>query len=225
MICRNAVSITVAVCAIACVAAGQASQKKQSLMVNGHTGEAIVYQIDGRSYIDLETLVRIGNGSMSFRADQIILSFPVDSASSQVTSASEKTGMSSEFQRNAVNELANIKEWVSVLVYAAQRGIPGDGSRLVMIHDRASESLRLAQVAATTRDDQSALQLLTSNFNELKKWNDKLVHERKSMDTGKYSMSPEAINNDPAYQKIANCTKFLANMIPSGRFADDSSCH
>jgi len=206
--------------------AAQTSHKRQTLVVNGHNGEAIVYQIDGRAFIELETLVRIANGSLSFRGDQIVLSFPAAAAAvASPVGDTSSPAMSSDFRRAAVDHLGDIKEWINVVAYALRNGIPGDGSRLVVLHDRAAESLRHAQVAASTNAGQNAYQLLSNNFNNLSQWSDKLIRERRSMDTGKYSISPDAINNDPAYQKIGACTKFLANMIPSGQFADDGSCH
>lgn len=210
------------------VAAAQTSQKRQTLVVNGHNGEAIVYQIDGRAFVELETLVRIANGSLSFRGDQIVLSFPADAAQTGQpanTGSTKPASMTSGFQRAAIDHLGDIKEWINVVVYALKNGVPGDGSRLVVLHDRAAESLRQAQVAAVSDAGQSAFQLLQNNFNTLSHWSEKLIRERRSMDTGKYTMSPDAINNDSTYQKISNCTKFLANMIPSGQFADDNSCH
>ncbi len=209
------------------ITAAQTSQKKQTLVVNGHAGEAIVYQIDGKAFIELETLVRIANGSMSFRGDQIILSFPAADSSQQPSSGNSltPTGMTGDFKRAAIDHLGDIKEWINVIVYALKNGVPGDGSRLVVLHDRAAESLRQAQVSIGSDPGQSAFQLLQNNFKNLSNWSDKLIRERRSLDTGKYSMSPDAMNNDPTYQKISNCTKFLGNMIPSGQFSDDSSCH
>ena len=209
------------------IATAQTSQKKQTLVVNGHNGEAIVYQIDGRAFIELETLVRIANGSLSFRGDQIVLTFPAADGSQNAAAPApaQPTGMTSDFRRTAIDHLGDIKEWINVVVYALKNGVPGDGSRLVVLHDRAAESLRLAQVSAVSGPGQNAFQLLQNNFDNLSKWSDKLIRERRSLDTGKYSMSPDALNNDPTYQKISNCTKFLGNMIPSGQFADDSSCH
>lgn len=206
----------------------QTSHKTQTLVVNGHTGNAMVYQIDGRAFIEVETLVRIANGSMSFRGDQIILSLPAADATQPEPAnagSTTSTNMTPEFQRAAVNHLGDAKNWINVLVYAAQHGVPGDGSRLVVLHDRAVESLRQAQVAAASDAGQSAFQLLSNNFNNLSNWSDKLIRERRSMDTGKYSMAPDAMANDPTYQKISNCTKFLSDMIPSGQFSDDGSCH
>jgi hypothetical protein len=208
------------------IAVSQSGHKSQPLSINGHSGQAIIYQIDGKSYVDLETLVRIANGSMSFKGDQIILSFPgADVASSgHDAGTSNSPGLSTDFMRNAVQTLGVLKDWTNTLTYAAQRGVPGDGSRLVVFHDRAGEALRLTRVAASSDADQNALQLLTNHFNTVSAWSDKLVGERKSMDTGKYSISPDALKNDETYKKISACTQFLGAMLPSGTFHDDYSC-
>jgi len=209
------------------IAVSQSGHKSQPLSINGHSGQAIIYQIDGKSYVDLETLVRIANGAMSFKGDQIILSFPgADVASSgHDAGTSNREGLSADFMRNAVQTLAIVKDWTNTLTYAVQRGVPGDGSRLVVFHDRAAEALRLTRVAATSDGDQDALQLLTNHINTVGAWSDKLVSERRNLDTGKYSISQDALKNDGTYQKISACTKFLNSMLPSGQFHDDYSCH
>lgn len=210
------------------VAVSQSSHKTRTLVINGHRGDAIIYQIDGKSFVDLETLVRVANGSMSFQNEQIVLTLPT--ASEGTPSAPDNLhaaspGLSPDFMREAVQTLATMKDWTNTLAYAASKGVPGDGSRLVVFHDRAGEALRLSKVAASSSADQSALLLLTNEFNSVSTWNDKLIHERKSMDTGKYSMSENALSTDQNYQKIIACGKFLGIMIPSGQFQDDYSCH
>jgi hypothetical protein len=216
------------------VGLSQSSHKSRSVVVNGHTGEAVIYQIDGKSFMDLESLVRIGNGSMSFRGEQIVLTFQtVDNAhdSGRVSTAvatetphSNNPGLTPDFMRAAVQTISALKDWTDKLAFAAQRGVPGDGSRVVLFHDRAAEALRLTKVAAASDSDQNALTLLTNHFNTVSGWSDKLVGERRSMDTGKYSMSEDAFRGDATYQKISNCNKFLSSMLPSGQFHDDGSC-
>ena len=207
--------------------AGQSGHKVQPLSVNGHTGEAIVYQIDGKSYVDLQNLVRIANGSITFKGDQIILSFPSseEAASGADPHAPESTILSPDFMRAGVQELALLKDWVSKLAYALQHAHPGDGSRVVILHDRALEGLHLAKVSATSNSDQNALQLLTTHFNNVGAWSDKLIGERKRADTAKYSMSPDALKNDEHYQKIMKCMQSLNSMVSGGTFHDDYACH
>jgi hypothetical protein len=210
------------------VAVTQASHKTRPLVINGHRGEVIVYQIDGKSFVDLESLVRLTNGSISFHEEQIMLTLPAASESTTLLADNHHAAnlsLSSEFMREAVQTLASLKDWTDKLAYAATRGVPGDGSRLVVLHDRAAESIRLARVASSSNADHSAFLLLTNEFDIVSNWNDKLIRERKSMDTGKYSMSENALNADEHYQKIVNCGKFLGTMIPSGQFQDDYACH
>jgi len=204
------------------VIAAQDAFHEKTLVVNGHTGTAMVYTISGKAYVDLETLARIGNGSIGFSGDKIIVTLNADAHSSHQKPA---TGMSNDFMRAALQDLSVLKEWSTTLAHAIQRGVPGDGSRLVVFHDRAADGLRLAKVAASNQSDEDALRLLTNQFNTVSRWNDKLVAERKSMSTGKYSMNPNALANDETYQKITGCAKFLGTMLPSGQFHDDRACN
>jgi len=135
-------------------------------------------------------------------------------------------GLSIDFMRTAIQDLATIKEWYSRLAYAIQRGVPGDGSRVFIYRDKAAQGLKLATVAASNDPDQSALQLLTTHFNNVQRWSNTLVESRKSLGTANYSMSPNALNDDPLYQTITRCSQFLATMLAGGKFEDDgSSCH
>jgi len=204
------------------VMAAQDAFHEKTLVVNGHTGTAMVYTISGKAYVDLETLARIGNGSIGFSGDKIIVTLNADAHSSHQKPA---TGMSNDFMRAALQDLSVLKEWSTTLAHAIQRGVPGDGSRLVVFHDRAADGLKLARVAASNESDEDALRLLTNHFNTVSKWNDKLVAERKSMSTGKYSMNPNALANDETYQKITGCAKFLGTMLPSGQFHDNRVCN
>src|ERR1700757_200274 len=163
-------------------AAAQDHYKQRTLVINGHTGTAMVYQIDGKSYVDLETIARITNGGMSFSGDKIILKIPDgDSAVSHSADHAAVPGMSTDFMNAAIQELAILKDWSTTLATAIQRGLPGDGSRLVVFHDRAANQLQLVRVAASNESDQSALRLLTNHFNVVSNWSDKLAAERKAM--------------------------------------------
>jgi hypothetical protein len=207
------------------VASAQSKYTQKTLVINGHSGDAMVYQIDGKSYVDLESIVRIANGSLGFNGDRIVLTVPGGDAAQSRPADHAAAGLSDDFVRAALQDVATIKEWSNTLAYAIQRGVPGDGSRLVAFHDRAADQLRLAKVAAANDSDQNALRLLTNHFNLMTSWNDKLVGERKRMDTGKYSIDANALANDETYQKITGCSKFLNVMLPSGQFHDDRSCN
>lgn len=217
-----------AVLAFSGVALAQASEQKRTLVVNGRSGDATIVQINGRSYVDLETLARIANGSLSFQDTRIVLTVPSSADSPSMEPADGQAtdfGLSNEFMKTAIQDLATIKEWYSVLAYAVQRGVPGDGSRLFVYRDKAAQGLKLATVAASADSDQNALRLLTTHFNNVQNWNNTLVESRKSLGGANYSMSPNALNDDPLYQKITRCSQFLGKMLTSGKFEDDgSSC-
>jgi hypothetical protein len=213
-------------CFGSCMAAfAQSELHKRTLIINGQSGEAVIYRIDGQSFVDLETLARIGNGSLSFQGDQISLTLPAASAGAVPVSSPLTDGMSKPLMTAALHDLALIKEWQTTLAYAIQRGVPGDGSRLVVFHDRAAAGLRLATVEASNRSDHDAVQLLTNHFNQVDRWNHKLVEARKSMSTGNYSFTPNSLDKDPEYQKIANCSQFLSTMLAGGQLEDNPACH
>jgi hypothetical protein len=86
---------------------------------------------------------------------------------------------------------------------------------------RAEQSLRLVSLAATTDSDKNAFQLLSNEFNNMKKLSDRFLEAEKS----RTYISPESLNNDPLDQKILNCARSLAAMAASGQFSDDGSCH
>ena len=207
------------------VAISQSSKSTRTISINGHTGDAMVYEVDGKTFVHLESLVRIGNGSMAFQGDQIILTFPNADNPPPAPVQNVPAGLSPGFMRSSVQTVAILKDWSDLLAYGLQRGIPGDGSRMVIFHEKAAESLRLAKVSASTDQDLSAYQLLANEFNHVSNWSDKMVKARKNMDTGQYSMGPNALSQDSAYQTIEGCMKFLNTMLPSGQFQDDYSCH
>jgi hypothetical protein len=57
-------------------AASQAVQQSRRLIINGQSGQVSVLQMNGRSFVDLEALAQLANGSLGFHGDQIVLSLP-----------------------------------------------------------------------------------------------------------------------------------------------------
>src|SRR5260370_28361159 len=54
----------------------RAARQSRTLVLAGHSGELPVVEIGGRSYVDLEALTRLANGSLSIRGNQIVLTLP-----------------------------------------------------------------------------------------------------------------------------------------------------
>ncbi len=229
MLTRVLLSISVVYTCFAGAALAQSQHLQSTLVVNGQSGTADFYRVGGKSYVDLEALVRIGNGAISTQGTTIVLTLPgpLQTMAPEGSTQNEQDdpALSSDFMTASVDSLGAIKEWIGSLAYAARRGVPGDGSRITVLQNRATQALLVAKARAKQKSDQRALQLLTNNHNTLNGWSDKLIRERRSMDTGKYSMSPDLIDRDETYQKIVACTTFLGTMVPSGQFQDDPSCH
>lgn len=207
--------------------AAQSELQTRTLVINGQSGKAMVYRVDREWFIDVETLVRIANGSVTFQGDQIILTLPVTVARAVNDSASPPVAetMTKDFMSAAVQDLASIKNWYTIMAHAIQRGVPGDGSQMVLFHDRAAEGLRLATVHASSNGDRDALQLLTRHFNQVDHWQIKLVDARKSMSTANYSITPNSLDHDPEYQKIVSCGQSLATILSTAQYQPSESCH
>ncbi|PYT40488.1 MAG: hypothetical protein DMG45_16835 [Acidobacteria bacterium] len=198
------------------------AQKQQSVVINGKAGQASVLQIDGRAYVDLETLARIANGSLSFKANRIVLTLPTPTLP---TDPGDDSGLSKDFMKAGIEEIASLREWASPLANAIQNGYPVTEYWVANYREPAVHGLRLASVAATTDADRSALQLLTNEFEAVRQWSNNLVEAHKSMGAAQYAISTSALRDDPLSQKIVTCGRFLAQMLASGSFQDDSTCH
>jgi hypothetical protein len=208
---------------LAAVTYAQSDVQELTLVLNGHTGQILVYRINGQSFVDVEALARIGQGSATVEKGELVLTLPATVASAPAGAPIEK--MTTDFKTAALKDLAIIKDWHTTIAHALQRGVPGDGSRLVVFHDRAAEGLHLATVDASTPSDQESLRLLTNHFNQVDRWNRRVVDARKSMSTGHYSMSADALERDSEYQTIAHCSQFLSAMLAGNKYEDNNSCH
>ena len=165
--------------AIGIAAQAQDSHGHRTLEVNGHTGQAIVYQISGKSYVDLESLARIANGSLSFRGGGIVVHLPAADAASHGQQTST-IGMTNDFMKASLQALASLNEWTHILSHEIQRGLPIHPSTMVALRNKASDQLRIATIDAANESDDHALRLLTLHFNQVDNWNNKLAAERKT---------------------------------------------
>ena len=193
----------------------------KTLLVNGKSTSAVVLQVDGHSYIDIETLAQITNGSVKFEPNQIVLIIPnsnFDANSPQPTPA-----LSKDFASAAIATLAEMKEWKGVLGTMVTFGLAVDGSWAQIYHERVQTSMEQATVAASTNSDHNALQLLSTQFANLAKWESVVVAERQNHN-GARTVVPNSLQNDPVLTKFSSCGKFLMTMLGSGIFADNPSC-
>jgi hypothetical protein len=201
----------------------------RALIVNGKPAGMVV-QMGGRSYVDLETVAQFTNGSVTLEPNRIILTFPAPgsaatpSAGLQPLPPPPPPGLSREFARLAIAELAEMREWRGAVGTILAYGVPVVGTWPQDYRDRTGTDLNQVAVAATTAADQEALQLLRNEFTNLEQWAGNVVATRQSLNATQ-TVNPNFMQNDQTLAKISNCGQFLSSMLVSGTFSDDSSCH
>src|SRR5574341_15832 len=216
--------ILLALLAVPALALSQGVQRDWTLMVSGQSGEAPVIQVNGRSYVDVEALARLTNGSLSFQGKQITLTLPSpaggpapDSSPSQPAT----TEFSTDFMKAAIEEMSVIREWRSALVNAVQNGYPLTDDLVAGYQAQAAKNLRLASVAASTDSDRNTYQLIGNELGKMQALSNKLLAARKSLNY----ISRDALKDDSLDQEILSCARNLATIAASGKFQDDGSCH
>jgi hypothetical protein len=198
----------------------QSAPQAQTLIVNGQAGKTTVVQVNGRPYVDVESLAQIGNGTVSVRDNQITLVLPPPPSGTGAPSQ-VPAGFSKGFLSAAIEATGAIREWRTGIATAIQNSISVTDSWVSAFQRQASDSLRQASVAAITPTDRSALQLLTNEFNNMQKWSDQMIAQRKTLQY----VSPDQMNGDPLFQQLRTCSHSLGAMFGSGQFQDEPSCH
>jgi hypothetical protein len=214
---------------------GQRKYQQRNVVVNGQNGKAEVIDQNGRLFVDVSALASIGKGSASFSGPSIVLTFPVVASGiatagtagppADTLQPANSSALSREFMKAGIEEIARLREWATTLASAIRGGYGVTDEWVNGYRDQASQSLQIAEAAASTDGDRNAAQLLHHTFDLVQQWSDKLVAAKKSMDTAKYTTSPNALREDPLSQKLITCGHFLTQMLGSATFQDDASCH
>jgi|SoimicMinimDraft_4_1059732.scaffolds.fasta_scaffold30910_1 hypothetical protein len=199
----------------------QGMEESRTLVIAGQAGQAAVVRMQGKSYVELESLARLTHGTLSFSGNQVTLTLPAVGANTATTIAGDKSDFSKEFLRAGIEEMAMIREWRIALTNAVQNGIPIGDDLMAIYRGPALTNLRLAAVAASTDPDRSAYQLLSNEYDNMKKLSDRFV----AAHTAQQYMPPDSLKDDALNLQILNCARSLATMAASGKFTDDGSCH
>ncbi len=195
----------------------QAGQQNGTLIVSGHPGQVPVTRINGRSYVAVDALARLVNGSIGYAGSQITLTLgAVPPAAPPANS-----GFSRDFLNGAIETISDIREWRSALLNAVENSYPVTDVWMANYREQAAKNLRLTSVAATTDSDRSAFQLLSKEFDHMQELGKKVLAARKKLNY----ITPDSVKKDPLDQKILNCARSLAAMATSGVFQDDGSCN
>jgi hypothetical protein len=200
----------------------QAAQQNRTLIVSGQPGQTPVLQINGKSYVNVEALAQLTNGSLSFKGNQTTLTLPASVASTPTTTApANQPGFSKDFMKAGIEVGSTIREWRTALYSAVQNGYPVTDDFVARNRGQAATNLRLASVAMSTDSDRSAFQLLSNEFDKMQKLSNKILAARQNMNY----ISADALRDDPLSEQILTCARSLAAMAASGQFQDDGSCH
>jgi hypothetical protein len=197
----------------------QGVEESRNLVIAGQAGQVPVVRMQGKSYVELEALARLTHGSLSFNGNQVTLTLP--GTNTATTIAGDKSEFSKEFLRAGIEEMTMIREWRIVLTNAVQNGIPIGDDWMAIYRGPALRNLRLASVAASTDSDRSAYQLLSNEYDNMKKLSDRFVAAHTAQDY----LPPDSLKSDPLNEQILGCARSLAAMAASGQFVDDGSCH
>jgi hypothetical protein len=227
--------------------------KSKILVVNGKNAGPVVRHIDGRSYVDIETLAQVTNGVVTIERHRIVLTIPASDSGSTASAAPASAppadaapvatapadasaaparaapaqppqGLSRDFASAAIAALAEMREMRGAVRAMITYGLAVSDTWAQDDQGRVMTGIRQAEVAATTEDDLHALQLLENEADKLASWADSVFAARQALNGAK-TVDPNALQNDPALAKIRSCGQFLNAMLVSGAFADDPSCH
>jgi hypothetical protein len=191
-----------------------------TLSVNGYPGTAPLVQMNGRSYVDLEALTRLIEGSIAYTQDHVTLT--LTSAPAQAPPPAEvKQGFSKPFLRAGIEEMAVIREWRTAIESAVQSNSPISEDWIATHRRRADTNLRLASTAASTDDDHSGVGALTAEFKNMQKLSEWYLQKRQQATY----IDPDALENDPLDQQILACAQSMTAMASNNAFVDDANCH
>lgn len=204
---------------------GQSAPDKV-LVVNGKTVETKVWQINGRSYVDIEVLAQATNGALTVEPNRVILTILTQdsSAARDAAPAQSTEGLSRDFASAAIAEVAEMREWRGVIGTMVTYGLAVSGTWAQDYRERVDEGLRQTTLAASTEADRNALQLLKNESANLGGWASDVLAARQALNGAK-TLDSNSQQTDPVLAKITSCSRFLNVMLVSGTFSDDGSCH
>jgi hypothetical protein len=220
---------------------GTVQKSEKTFVVNGKTVDAQVVDIDGRSYVDVDSLTQIAqltNGTITVDPNRIVLTIPVASspalgnapgtaAANAPTGAApppEVQGLSKQFVTIAIADLAEMREWRGATATMITYGLAVSEAWATSYRDRAQAELTQATVAAASDDDRQALGLLRNEFDALAGWSAATLTARQALN-GAQTIDPNTLQNDQTLAKINDCGEFLSSMLLTGAFSDNASCH
>jgi hypothetical protein len=190
-----------------------------TLAVKGYPGTVPLVQMNGRSYIDLEALTRLIEGSLAYTQDHVTLTLP--SSPAEESPAEVKLGFSKPFLRAGIETMSVIREWRTAIVEAVENNYPISADWVANHRRLAERNLKFASTAASTDDDHSGMELLDAEFKNMQKLSDRILEKRQQATY----IPTDALENDPLDKQILACSQSMAAMAANNAFVDDANCH
>jgi hypothetical protein len=214
-------SLAMGLLLIPAMAGAQTAQPSGTLAIAGQTDQATLIRINGKSYVDIESLARITHGSVKFNGTQTILTLPQAGAEAAPAETKAKPPQLSEaFLSAEIEALTQIREWRASLVNAIQNNYPVTDSWVGKLRRSADSKLQLAVAAATTEPDQKGAEFLKNEFTNMLQMSDQFL----AMQAKANYISPDSFDNNALDQKILSCQRALVSMAATKQFQDEVSC-
>jgi hypothetical protein len=212
----------------AAILLAQAVQQKGTLIVKGFPGQAPLVQVRGKSYVELESLARMTNGSLSFHGNQVTLTLngPVPAPPAEAVHPVEEPPkvtpkLSPDLLRAGVDAMATAGDWRQALANAVQYNTPLSDDFANGYRRNIENQLVLASSAGVSDDDRNMIQLLRNAVTKMQTLSDKYMALRRSLTY----IAPDALEDDPLNQQVLNCAQGLRAMASSATFQDVAACH
>jgi hypothetical protein len=132
--------------------------------------------------------------------------------------------LSQDFAAAALRATSLLRDWQQSITSTIRLGLLPCESCIARDRDQAADAVRTATRLASKDADQTALQELLNLSENLERWSDVLVEDKRNAELGRYYTSATALNDDPLFRRTAECASFLGPMFASGRLEEDSSC-
>jgi len=197
-----------------------APSRSATLSIAGQPEQAPLIHVNGRSYVDVESVARLTHASVRYVGSQVVLTLPEGLQGGEGSGAA-KPELSAAFLAGEIEALTAIREWRVTLVYAVQNNTPLSENWLGPLRRAADAKLQLAAAAASTELDQRTLGLLRNEFANMQQESQSFLAMRANVS----EIRSDSFDNNAQDQKILACERALAQVAVSKQFQDDPACH
>ena len=205
--------------AVGVMAAAQTAQQQGTLVISGEQEHAALVRINGKSYVDVESLARLTHGSLRFQGDQTILTLP--SAPGAQAASARLPQLSEGYLAAEIEALTQLSEWRAALANAIENNYPVAQDWVSRLERSAEAKLQLAIAATTTGPDGKASELLRNEFASMQQMSDQFV----AMHAKDNYIPPDSLDNSTLDAKVQDCEHALISMAATKQFQDAPSCH